>query len=305
MNYLKQSSKKTKKANDTGKKWFLYCALPLLALVAGFAWFFSPPSFQECAKGEFNPKCLCPQDEKYIGKRNIIFVDVTDQLPKGKVQDLYRLIRDTAFPEHGFWDWIAHGRKVEKTSIYLLSNQKPTEMIPIASYCSFPPAATWLLTDLSAQQEKEIKNSAINDIARAVDTVVAKQDAGRSHIVEALATITSNASYWTPGSKLILLSDLYENSLTCGYFENSVVPSFNSVSQDCKTWVNRLGNHLVGQSKQTHKNSTVAVCQILSKPQKEGLIAFWRELFQSELGYDIIFSCDSQEIADRQKMLNP
>jgi hypothetical protein len=281
--------------------FFLMLVILVLLFVIGFV--LKPPEFQSCKKGEISAKCACPVDQKYIGKRNIIFVDVTDSMSKGKVQDIDRLISETAFREMGLFEWIGNGKKIEKTSVYLLSDKKPIDMEPIASYCSLPPSLTWLVSEFSENEEKKIKEGSRSDIINAINRINAQNSVTYSHIVEGLAVSTSNSSNWISGSKLILISDLYENSDTCGYFESQPIPPFKSVSTQCKKWVEILGQNLTKNSGQNGK-STVAVCQILSKKPKDGLIAYWRDLFQSQINYDIVLSCDPQEINQRSKNLN-
>jgi hypothetical protein len=174
-------------------------------------------------------------------------------------------------------------------------------MEPIATYCSLPPSVTWLFSKFSETQEKKIKESAKSTISNAIKTIVSKSSVTYSHIIEGLAIATSSASNWNSGSKLVLVSDLYENSSTCGYFENQSIPAFNNVSSECKKWVDILGENI--KKKSAGAYTTVAICQILSKKQQTGLIAFWRELFQSKLGYDILLSCDPEEIENRAKSL--
>jgi hypothetical protein len=176
-------------------------------------------------------------------------------------------------------------------------------MEPIATYCSLPPSVTWLFSEFSALQENKIKNSAKSTISDAIKSIISKSSVTYSHIVEGLAISTSSASNWTSGSKLVLISDLYENSSTCGYFENQSIPTFNSISSECKKWTDILGEN-ISKKKSAGGSSTVAICQILSKKQQTGLIAFWRELFQSKLGYDILLTCDPEEIENRAKKLN-
>jgi hypothetical protein len=285
-----------------GKKLF-FLALAFLILIIICALLFRPPEFQNCAKGEQSAKCVCPAEQKYIGKRNIIFIDVTDAMSSGKVQDINRIISETALNEMGLLDWLKNSKKVDRTSIYLLSDKKPVEMEPIASYCSLPPAITWLASDFSENDEKRITEGAKKEVITAIKQINSQNSVTYSHIVEGLAVATSNSANWTSGSKLILISDLYENSSTCGYFETQPIPSFKSVGADCKKWSEILGKNL---TKNAGKNgqSTVAICQILSKKPKAELVAFWRELFQHELGYDILLSCDPEEIDQRSKYLN-
>jgi len=293
------SSRNEKKHGKT----FLVLMLVVLLLLGISSFVFLPPDFNKCKSGEVDPKCACPAEEKYIGKRNIIFVDVTDPLASGKIKDVERIISEVSFNETGLMTWIKNGKKVEKTSVYMLSDKKPVEMEPIATYCSLPPGITWLFSDFSESQEIQIKDGAKSTISDAIKTIISKSSVTYSHIVEGLAISTSSASNWNSGSKLVLISDLYENSPTCGYFESQSIPAFNNVSSECKKWTDILGEN-ISKKKSAGGSTTVAVCQILSKKQQTGLVAFWRELFQSKLGYDILLSCDPEEIENRAKSLN-
>ncbi len=298
MKYI-PSSRNDKKHGKT-----IFFLMLFIFLVFGFSSILLiPPDLHECKSTKTNPKCACPAEEKYIGKRNIIFVDVTDPLATGKIKDLERIIEEVSFNETGLISWIRNGKKVEKTSIYMLSDKKPVEMEPIASYCSLPPSVTWLFSEFSERQERQIKDGAKSTITDAIKTIISKSSVTYSHIVEGLAIATSSASNWTSGSKLVLISDLYENSPTCGYFESQAIPSFNNISAECKKWVEILGEN-ISKRKSTSGKSTVAICQILSKKQQTGLIAFWRELFQSKLNYDILLTCDPEEIENRSRSLN-
>lgn len=297
MKYLNQ------KKEDKSGKIFFYIAILLLIGLLAVAFFVKPPSFKEC-KNQITAECACPENEKYIGNRNIIFIDATDEIVAGKIQDVERIIKEISFKENSFLNWISSGKKIDKTSIYLLADKKPVEMNPIASYCSFPPEVTWLLTDLSEDKEKRIKNASANDIKDAIEKIKNEKTSTFSHIVEGLAVATSNAASWSPGSQLVLISDLYENSPICGQFESGTISNFKTSSKDCKRWVDILGENLTRISSASNtKTSSVSICQILSKKQSNELILFWRELFQSKLDYDIKFTCDPTQMIDRHNEL--
>ena len=293
----------SKKHNKQHGKPLFFFMLGILAFLVICGISLSPPDFKSCKLGEMSAECACPADQRYIGKRNIIFVDVTDNMAKGKIQDINRIISETAFREMGLSQWIASGKKVEKTSVYLLADKKPVNMEPIASYCSLPPSVTWLVSEFSENQKNKIIGGALSEVSDAINQINQQNSVTYSHIVEGLAVATSNSSTWTSGGKLILVSDLYENSQTCGDFYGQPIPPFKSVNGQCKRWVEILGQNLTKNSGK-NGNSTVAICQILSQKPKDGLIAFWKDLFQSELQYDVLLSCDPQEIDDRSKSLN-
>jgi hypothetical protein len=292
-----------KRKSNNGKLFF-YLALALLIFVVLISIFLRPPKFTECSK-ELDASCVCPAEEKFIGRRNIIFVDATDEIVKGKIEDVYRLIRETAFSEVGLLQWLKNDRRVDKTAIYILADRKPVDMTPVATYCSFPPDVTWLLTDLSANKEEKIKKTAVEDIKNAINKIENEKSSTKSYIVEGLAVATSNSSHWTAGSKLILASDLYENGPSCGFFETESIPKYSSVKQECKRWVEILGENMTRVSENSiNKQSSISICQFLSKKQTEGLVSFWRELFQSQLGYDVKITCDPNQIQDRHNFLN-
>jgi len=290
-------------SSSSGKKLFFIATL-LLGLIFVVMMVAEPPQFKSCSEA-LTPDCVCPEDEKYIGKRNIIFIDATDDVVGGKFDDLKRILKEVSFSDVGFIKWLTTGKKIEKTSVYILSDKKPVDMKPIASYCSFPPEFTWLLTDLSESKEKQVKVAATNDVENALRKIRNEKNSTYSHIVEGLAVATSNSASWVAGSKLVIVSDLYENSSICGQFEAGRISNYENVSKECKRWADILGENLKKSSADSiDKVSSVSICQILSKKQSDELILFWRELFKSQLGYDIKLTCDPQQIQDRHNFLN-
>ncbi len=289
--------------SSSGKKLF-FIAMFLLGLIFVVMIVAEPPQLKSCGKVP-TPDCVCPEDEKYIGKRNIIFIDATDDIVGGKFDDIKRILKEVSFSDIGFFKWLTSGKKIEKTSVYILSDKKPVDMQPIATYCSFPPEFTWLLTDLSESKEKQIKVAATEDIANALIKIRNEKNSTFSHIVEGLAVATSNSASWVGGSKLVIVSDLYENSSTCGQFETGQITNYANVNKGCKKWAEILGENLKKTSIDSiDKVSSVSICQILSKKQSDELILFWRDLFQSQLPYDIKLTCDPQQMQDRHNYLN-
>lgn len=285
------------------KKYIFIGAITVpLLLFYLFLAFFRQIEFMGCSEGNFKNTFKCPANEKHIIQKNIIFVDVTDKFPDGKRQDLSNLIFAFASQKQDFWDWVFNGVRVEKTSVYILTDQETVAMEPIAVFCSLPPDfALRLLPAHKRSDQKTIKKN----IEVIISKISSKGAANHSHIVNGLAAVTSNASYWESGGKLVLFSDLYENSATCGYFENGRIVAFDAISPECKAQVDILRRGLQkradGGSK---KNSTVAICQILSKEQHTNLPIFWQQLFRSSVGYDPLFACDPNEIRALEKRLN-
>jgi hypothetical protein len=279
-----------------GKKAFVGMLFVLTAL-ALMSISLLPPAFNECKSGDLSPSCTCPSNASDIGKRNIIFVDVTDPLPQGKKEDLDRLVAEVALREIGLFEWLRNGKRAERTSIFLLSDKRPSAMEPVASFCTLPPGVSWLFSEFSEEQEKKLKNAGRENLGRAIQSIIDQKGVTASHIVEGLAVATSNSSSWTPGGKLILVSDLFENSSSCGFFERETIPRFSSIGNECKTYVNILGSNLISRNDQD--KTIAAICQLHTKTPKEGLVGFWKELFQSQLNYDVLMSCDPAQILQR------
>ena len=297
------SSRSRPKTQPKYGKYAFFAMFFVLVILFGASFLFLPPKFKKCSTETGWNDCGCPLEDKYIGTRNVILVDLTDSLAAGKKEDVARLIEQISFKELPLLDWVRSGKKTERTSIYLLTDTHPAEMTPVVSLCAMPPGITWLVSEYSETQEREIKQGSQRAIGEAITRISSTSASSHSHIVEGLATATSNASSWTPGGQLVLISDLYENSSTCGFFEKTEIPSYQRIPTQCKRAVDLLGSNLK-RSYLSSSNSTVAICQILTKPLKPGLLAFWREMFQEQLGYDILLSCDPWEIKARTSFLN-
>jgi len=102
---------------------------------------------------------------------------------------------------------------------------------------------------------------------------------------------------------MIIASDFLQNTSNCGYFERmSSIPAVSDLPRQCSNDVSRLRENIRNTS--TYRDPTVvAFCEIPGKPRKEGLQAFWLEVFQKPLGYDVIRSCDPYEILNRRLQL--
>jgi hypothetical protein len=137
-----------------------------------------------------------------------------------------------------------------------------------------------------------------------VSTALKKLEGGtsaeQSPIVETLAILANNSTAWRPGGTLILASDLYQNTNKCGFFESvQRVSSVGSLPSACLQDVRSL-QEKVRPSSTYPSPSVVALCELPGKTRKEGLIGFWREIFQEPLGSDVLFTCDAREIIQRR-----
>lgn len=285
-----------------GKFLFLLALFTFLFFVVGFL-SLKPPEFDDCSKLN-SAECLCPKDKTNITKKNIILVDTTDPVRGGKFDDVEQLIKVFAQESKPFFAWIADGKRVDQTSIYLLADKAPADMRPIASFCTLPPDVALFASDLTAKQIRELEKKATQKLRIAFTELAKSTNASSSPIIEALSLITSNATYWNPGSNLILVSDMIQNSPECGWFENlPAAPPFKSIPSSCKRRVDQFVENVL-PNKVHQFNTNIAVCTLPRTTIKPGLNEFWHSLIQDGLKYDFIGTCDPSQIKSRYRDLN-
>jgi len=177
-------------------------------------------------------------------------------------------------------------------------------MQPLATFCQIPPDVALLVSDLNASMIRDLEANLRRKVLKTLESAKKYTSASNSPIIETLSIITANSSSWTPGGDLIIVSDMIENSERCGWFNSmEKIPLFSNVSNECK----RYAQNLVQNIKPTSTNpntSAIAICSLPRPSNKPGLRAFWSELFQSELGFDVIWTCDPREILSRHLYLN-
>jgi len=231
-----------------------------------------------------------------------LIVDTTDHLRAGKVSDIEELLRAFASGSKGLFDWLKDGKRPDQTSVYLLSDEAPADMKPIAVFCSRPPEISLILGS-TGRKLHELQTLYSTKVTSALQKLKGGTSADQSPIVETLAILTSNSSAWRPGGTLILASDLLQNTAKCGFFENAQkVSSLSTLPSACMQDVRTL-QEKIRPSPTYPGPSVIALCELPGKNRKEGLIGFWREIFQNPLGYDVLLTCDVKEILDRRSNL--
>ena len=296
---LKYQAKK--KTNGGGKAFFIASLSIFIFLVSG--WYAILPSeFNKCESGKNLHECGCPTDKNSISKRNIIIVDTTDYIAPGKFPDIENLIESYALKADPFFDWITNGKKVEMTSVYLLSDRIPSDMLPIGKFCKPPPEIA-LMASTSNTKMKKMQENIKKELAESLEPLHKLARAKESPIIETLAVVTSNATSWTPGGDLILVSDMLQNSPSCGWFEgNNQIPKFSNMPNSCKMYFEKFQSNTLPTSVYREKTN-IAICHlppIDGKSPKPGLMAYWHDLFQSALSHDFITSCNPNEINNRK-----
>ena len=293
---------KKKLEKKYGKIIFLLALYSFLFFVVGFL-SLKPPEFDDCSKLN-SAECLCPKDRTNITKKNIILVDTTDPVRGGKFDDVEQLIKVFAQESKPFFAWVADGKRVDQTSIYLLADRAPADMRPIASFCTLPPDVALFASDLTAKQIRELENKATEKLRIAFTELAKSSNALSSPIIEVLSLITSNSTYWNPGSNLILVSDMIQNSPECGWFENlPAAPPYKSITSSCKRRVDQFVENILPNKVHPFKTS-IAVCTLPRTTIKPGLNEFWHSLIQDGLKYDYIGTCDPSQIKSRYRELN-
>lgn len=295
----------SKKKTDGGGKAFFIAALSLFIFIIGGWYAVLPGEFNKCEAGKNLHECGCPTNKDAISKRNIIIVDTTDYIAPGKFPDIENLIESYALKPEPFYEWIKNGKKVEMTSVYLLSDKIPSSMLPIGKFCKPPPEIA-LMASTSKDEMKKMQEGIKSELNMALKPLHNLAQAKESPIIETLAVVTSNATAWTPGGDLVLVSDLLQNSSKCGWFEgNNQIPKFSNTPSECKIFIDKFRANTQATNVYSGKTN-VAVCQlppIDGKNPKPGLIAFWRDFFQGALKYDLVETCNPSEINDRKVSL--
>jgi hypothetical protein len=138
MEVAKLMYKSKQKPKDLGKPIFIVAIS--LFLMCVLLWFFLlPPKSIVCDKNNLSLDCGCPIDEDNIKYKNVILIDKTDEIPKGKLPDIENIIKSYAIKSESFKDWIVGLKKTELTSVYILTEQNPSNMIPVARFCKPSP----------------------------------------------------------------------------------------------------------------------------------------------------------------------
>lgn len=285
----------------TARNVFVLTAVTATLMFSGVL-LLQPPSTIERCDSTTNIRCSCPADPDAIKHKNILLVDTTDPLRAGKVSDIEQLLTTFTFRQKDLVEWLQDGKRADQTSVFLLSNVAPPDMKPVAIFCTQPPRWSTLISG-TGQAIKDSQLIQTNTVKTAMKKLESGQSFGESPIIEALAILTSNATAWRPGGTMIIASDFLQNTPNCGYFERmSSIPAVSALPRECSTDVRRIAENILNTS--TYRDPTVvAFCEIPGKPKKDGLQAFWLEVFQEPLSYDVTRSCDPQEIINRRLQL--
>ena len=102
---------------------------------------------------------------------------------------------------------------------------------------------------------------------------------------------------------MIIISDMLQNTDTCGWFEGqNQIPKYSKTEKSCLAYINKFQAN-VQPTKLYNGKTNVAVCllpPIDGKKPKEGLLGFWHEFFQDALNHDFIGTCSPNEINERK-----
>jgi len=287
-----------KRRSSTAKNVFVITAAIATLMFLGVLILQPPATLGECDPAT-NMRCSCPTDPDAVKHKNILLVDTTDPLRAGKVSDVEQLLKTFSSRQKDLIEWLQDGKRVDETSVFLLTNVAPPDMKPVAIVCTQPPRLSTLISG-TGKEIRESQARQTNTVRAAMERLESGQSSGESPLLEALAILTSNATAWRPGGTIIIASDFLQNTSSCGYFERMTsIPPVSSLSSQCQGDVRKIGENI--RKTTTYTDSTVvAFCEMPGKPRKTGLQAFWLEVFQEPLGYDVIRTCDSQEILNRR-----
>jgi len=298
---MKRKSHNQSQDNTARNIFFTMLFLALLVLITYLA--LKPLALNSSCNPIVDKACTCPSDPNEINRRNLFVVDTTDPLRVGKVADIEEILRNFASGPKGLIEWLQDGKKPDQTSVFLLSNVAPPDMQPVAVFCTQPPTISVFLGN-KGREIRELQALHSAKVASALKKFEGGVSANQSPILETLAIITSNSSAWRAGGTLVLASDLLQNTSKCGFFEQAQkIPSVDMLPAACLQDIRTL-QEKIRPSAIYPGPSVVALCELPGKTRKEGLLAFWRNIFQEPLGFDVILSCDSKEIFARRKIFS-
>jgi hypothetical protein len=296
---------KPQQKNPGNGRSFFIAALSLFTLLVVGWLAINPKDVNKCEPGKNLHECGCPTDKDDVYRRSIIVIDTTDYIAPGKFPDIENLVESYALKAEPFFKWISNGKKVEMTSVYLLSDKIPSQMLPIGKFCKPPPDLA-LAASTSKFKIQKMQEAIKLELKESLKPLHDLTQAKGSPIIETLAVVTSNATAWTPGGDLILVSDMLQNSAPCGWFEGSnEIPKFSNTPNTCKVYFDKFQAN-TQPTKLYSGKTNVAVCllpPIDGKNPKPGLIAYWHGFFQEALSYDYIESCNPNEINERRVSL--
>ncbi len=295
----------TKRKKNGGGKVFFLATLTLFVVLIGGWYAILPHEFKKCESSKHLYECGCPTDSDAISRRNVIVIDTTDAIPSGKLPDIENLITSYALKAEPFFAWLKNAKRVEMTSVYLLSDKIPSAMLPIGKFCRPPPDIA-LIASTSNVKMRKMQEGIKVELEDAFKPLRNLSPAKVSPIIETLAVVTSNATSWTPGGDLILVSDMLQNTASCGWFDSqNSIPKYSNTTNACRVYIDRFQAN-IQPTKVNSGKTNIAVCllpPIDGKQPKQGLMGYWHEFFQDALSYDFIESCSPNDINERKASL--
>jgi hypothetical protein len=293
MKYNKNKNNSNIDANQ-GKKYFTY-AITIFAILLILSLALTPPELNNC--NEKLEYCGCPLDKNKIGNKNIVLVDATDPIPPQKIKDLDLILDKFILNSTSFINWYLANKEVALTSIYIINNKDPIQMVPAGSFCQLPPDLALTFSSLNKKQRLQQSKNLKLQVESSFKQLENMTASPKSEILKTIAITTSNVSSWKDGSTFILFSDLVENSNDCGFFVNmQAIPNLKQVSSKCKSWVDIISANM------SSSKTTAAVC-LIPRDAKSGLIAFWEDVFYLSNKTNPIFECNPDKIQERSEKL--
>jgi len=212
----------------------------------------------------------CP-DSNLIAAKNIVLIDATDKIDNATLNLLKPLLHNSQLEQN---DWFDNGHKVDQTTFYLLSDENPSDMVPIARFCKKSPG---VLEEISKSRKdiEKIENRIKTKINTTYEKVKHNNIATRSQIIKSIAFLTDDSTNWKKGSKFIIISDFEEISSECGNFAKKV-PLLNNVHSDCKRWIDIAKANMETNPTDTIQ-SKILTHEIRRQNMPEGLMSgFWK-----------------------------
>lgn len=262
MNYI------SKRKAAEKKSFVILAAVVLLTVVFGVLMFLmSPPEMDEN---------FCPIDQSKMNPIRIsVLVDATSGFTKFNAKALDGYMQG----------WMNNAPKYQSLTIYPLSDGNINLFDSSDSLCT-PPSDFFMIFTYGKKKADERKKRFKDRVISATKSTLNSGVAADSKILEAVKQITTSPN-WKPGSsRLVLVSDLMEKSVSANFY--TLVPDFSQ-------WILNPSNAASVNSILIRRGDQVQICQLTTEGTQPGTLMaatnFWGSMFEFKKIKEVLSSC--------------
>ncbi len=265
MNFSEKKRKAEKNAS-----FFLYGVLTLSIIIGLVFYALTPADLNEN---------FCPTDKTKINSTHVsVVIDLSDELTNLNK----KIVKSILF------DWLDSGIEHQELSVYSLNSEDIKTFEDIDTICS-PPSQVLLSFKYGRQKANQRVRSFKDRLQKSIESASAvDRKLQKSRILESIRQVTNSPNWIKGSSRLVLISDLIENSELADFYSQPV--------PDFKNWLESNNNRTgLVNSIQISKGDKVQICQLQTdKPNfsaRDKSKLFWVELFDYKGIDEIAFNC--------------